>query len=110
MSSLFPSSSPSPSPSLPQFDDGDNFQCDTIDVTESPDYSTVERPALDIKTLLTEKDVSTQVDKTIANPSTQDENTTTTSPTKHLEKTPIIESGTPVVENPVSKMIFLIQS
>ena len=54
--------------------------------------------------------MSTQVDKTIANPSTQDENTTTTSPTKHLEKTPIIESGTPVVENPVSKMIFLIQS
>ena len=53
--------------------------------------------------------MSTQVDKTIANSSTQDENTTTTSP-KHLEKTPIIESGTPVVENPVSKMIFLIQS
>ena len=103
MSSLFPSSSPSPSPSLPQFDDGDNFQCDTIDVTESPDYSTVVRPALDIKTLLIEKDVSTQVDKTIANSSTQDENTITTSPTKHLEKTPIIESGTPVVENPVSK-------
>ena len=94
---------------MPQFDDGDNFQCDTIDVTESPDYSTVVRPALDIKTLLIEK-MSTQVDKTIANSSTQDENTTTTSPTKHLEKTPIIESGTPVVENPVSKMIFLIQS
>ena len=34
---------------------------------------------------------STQVDKTIANSSTQDENTTTTSPTKHLEKTQLLK-------------------
>ena len=71
-------------------DSVEDLQCEVIDITGSPDYSTVVRAALDIKTLITEKDVSTE-----------DGETTATSPTKHFENNSNIESEVSLPENPV---------